>query len=239
MALLLIDISSEIGRVFSEFSYTGPFLVLLLCGLGLPLPEEVTLIGSGLLVYRGEVDFRWITIVCAVAILLGDSIPFLLGRRYGMSALRSTWIARIVHPEHFSRLERRFREHGNWATFVCRFFAGVRIPGYFLAGTLGMSYWRFLLLDSLGVLISVPLSIYLGFLFGGKIEELQGTMGDLHLLLGFLVLSLTLILLLRARRSRIAMKESRDRERAARLESVRAARDEAARDEGGPDGSGA
>ena len=42
----------------------------------------------------------------------------------------------------------RFQRHGNWAVFMCRFFAGVRIPGYFLAGTMGMSYGRFLLLES-------------------------------------------------------------------------------------------
>ena len=42
---------------------------------------------------------------------------------------------------------RRFEAHGNWATFFCRFVAGIRIPGYFVAGTMGMTYRRFLLLE--------------------------------------------------------------------------------------------
>lgn len=185
--------------------YTASFCVLLLCGLGLPLPEEVTLLGSGMLVAAGTLDFWASTLVCASAILLGDSIPFLLGRRYGEQATRIPWIARILHPERFDRLRQRFREHGNWATFSLRFLPGIRIPGYFVAGTLGMRFWRFLLLDLVGVTISVPTSIYLGRLFHESIEVLHARMQGLHLMLGFLALSLTLILM--------AMRQRRQRER--------------------------
>ena len=194
---------AEIGFLsdfFGEFSYSGPFLVLLLCGLGLPLPEEVTLIGSGVLLHLGEVSFVPISVVCGVAILLGDSVPFWLGRRYGMNALHVKWVARIVHPERFTRLRTRFEEHGVWATFACRFFAGIRIPGYFVAGTMGMRYSRFLLLDALGVLITVPLSIYLGKVFGGSVDRLEKTVGNMHLILAFLALSLVLILVLRRKK---------------------------------------
>lgn len=197
--MLLLSIQF-IQQFFGRFGYLGPFVVLLLCGVGLPLPEEVTLIGSGMLLYRGEVEFLPIIGVCSTAIILGDSIPFWLGRRYGMKALDIRWVGRVLHPERFARLHRRFKEHGNWATFACRFFAGVRLPGYFLAGTLGMSYPRFLLLDGLGVLISVPISIYAGVLFGGQVDRMKDALEDFHLLLAFLSISLILILFLRRRR---------------------------------------
>ncbi len=196
----LLEEPAFLETIFSDYSYAAPFVVLLLCGIGLPLPEEVTLIGSGLLLYQGKVDFLYISLVCSAAILIGDSIPFLLGRRYGLSALRIPWVARLVHPERFERLQRRFQDHGNWATFVCRFLAGIRIPGFFVAGMMEMRYPRFLLLDGLGVLVSVPVSIYAGKLFGDQVEKLEQTVGNLHLILAFLVLSLILILVLRARR---------------------------------------
>lgn len=200
--MLLIDATTSLGEIFGEFSYLAPFVVLLLCGIGAPLPEEVTLIGSGILLHRGEVEFVPIVLVCAAAILLGDSIPYWLGRRYGMNALQIRWVARILHPERFQRLQGRFEEHGNWATFACRFFAGVRIPGYFIAGTMGMRYVRFLLLDLLGVLISVPASIYLGRLFGENVERLKETVHDLHLILGVLVVVLLILLVIRTRWAR-------------------------------------
>jgi membrane protein DedA with SNARE-associated domain len=202
--MLFLEDPEWIGRFFGEFGYLAPFVVLLLCGLGLPLPEEVSLIGAGVLVHRGEVDFATVTVVCGVAILLGDSVPFWLGRRYGLAALRIRWVTRVVHPERFARLQKRFEEHGNWATFVCRFFAGVRIPGYFVSGMMGMSYPRFLVLDAFGVLISVPVSIWLGRLFADQMDELQAKMKDLHLVLAFLAISLALILFLRSAAKRAA-----------------------------------
>lgn len=217
----LIEQTGFLSGIFGEFSYLAPFVVLVLCGLGLPLPEEVTLIGSGLLYYRGEVEFVPIVVVCSVAILVGDSAPFWLGRRYGTSALKIPWVARLIHPDRFERMKVRFEEHGNWATFVCRFFAGVRIPGYFIAGTMGMRYTRFLLLDALGVLISVPISIYLGKVFGDKVDELKETIQDMHLILAFLALSLALILVVRHRRRRTRRSMERRARKAA--EAARAA----------------
>lgn len=214
----LIEQTGFLTTIFGEFSYLAPFVVLVLCGIGLPLPEEVTLIGSGLLLYRGEVEFVPIVLVCAVAILLGDSGPFWLGKRYGTSALKIRWVARLIQPDRFERMKARFEEHGNWATFACRFFAGVRIPGYFIAGTMGMRYTRFLLLDALGVLISVPISIYLGKVFGGKVDELKERMHDMHLILAFLALSLALILVVRHRRQRTRRSLARRARKAAASE---------------------
>jgi len=191
-----------VQELFGEYGYVASFSVLLLCGVGLPLPEEVTLIGSGMLVAAGTMEFVPAAAVCAAAILIGDSIPFWLGQRYGEAALKIRWVAKILHPERFARLRQAFRDHGNWATFSFRFVAGVRIPGYFVAGTMGMSYARFLLLDSLGVLISVPLSIWLGVVFSQSMEVLRQRIQDLHLVLGFLALSLVLILIVRTRSRR-------------------------------------
>lgn len=196
--MLLLEDPTILDQFFGDFGYLAPFVVLLLCGLGLPLPEEVSLIGAGVLVQQNQVEFATVSVVCAVAILLGDSVPFWLGRRYGLAALRVRWIARMVHPERFARLKQRFEEHGNWATFVCRFFAGVRIPGYFVAGMMGMSYARFVLLDALGVLLSVPLSIWIGKVFAEQMDTLQTNLGYLHLILAFLAVSLTLIMILRS-----------------------------------------
>jgi len=200
MDLVLLDLSASAQEVIQQFTYLGPFLVLLLCGLGLPLPEEVTLIGAGILVSQGRVDFVLISATCSVAILLGDMSPFFLGHHFGESVLRIPLIAKMLHPERFARVEKRFLDHGNWATFLCRFLPGIRIPGYFVAGTVGMKFWRFLVLDSLGVLISVPVSIHIGRLFGDQMDRLKTTMQSLHLVLGFLVVALVIVLVVTARK---------------------------------------
>jgi membrane protein DedA with SNARE-associated domain len=169
------DALEYLSTWFSRFHYLAPFTVLMLCGIGLPLPEEVTLIGCGLLVAQEHVGFWEITAVCSAAILLGDSIPYWLGRRWGLAALKNRLVTKVLHPERFALLERKFADNGNWAVFTCRFLPGLRIPGYFVAGTLGMSYTRFLVLDSLGVIVSVPTSIWVAHLFFEEFgHHLQG-----------------------------------------------------------------
>jgi membrane protein DedA with SNARE-associated domain len=93
--------------------------------------------------------------------------------------LKNRFVAKILHPERFAKLERRFEQNGNWAIFTCRFLPGLRIPGYFTAGTLRMSYARFMLIDSFGVLISVPTSIFLAKLFFDRFgDDLEGAQKD-------------------------------------------------------------
>lgn len=200
-------LTDYVEALFGRFHYLAPFTVLFLCGLGLPLPEEVALIGSGILLHQEKVQFLPITIVCSAAILLGDSVPYWIGRHWGLAALKGKWVAKILHPERFAKLERRFAEHGNWVVFSCRFMPGLRIPAYFVAGTLGMSYIRFLVLDSLGVLVSVPISIWFGKIFGGSIELLRGKMKDLHLILAFAVVATLIVVVWRTWKRRRDVRE--------------------------------
>lgn len=175
MFLAFASAAVDIAEIFGRFHYLGPWLFLMLCGLGAPLPEEAALIPAGAMLADPDnhLSFVYMTLVCTSAILLGDSLPFLLGKGYGLSILKLRWVSKVLHPERFASFERRFAEHGNWAIFTCRFLPGLRIPGYFIAGTLKMSYVRFLVLDSAGVLISVPTSIFAAKWVTEKFGEAQ------------------------------------------------------------------
>ncbi len=182
---------------FDRFGYLAPFSFLVGAGAGLPVPEEVTMVGSGFLLHRGLVDPFPIIATCYVATLLGDSIPFWLGRHFGVSVAQRPWARRILHPERMVLLRQRFDQHGNWAIFTCRFLPGVRMPGFFTAGTAGVSYGRFLLFDGLGALIMTPVWVLLGRSFGERIADLEDTVTDLNQYLGFFLATALLILALR------------------------------------------
>ena len=197
MDLLLLDLSEWVREFIENSSYLGPFVILLLCGVGLPLPEEVTLIAAGLLLHQGKVQFVPITLVCSIAILLGDSLPYLLGRKMGKRAIELKWVAKVLHPERFAIVEDKFQRHGSWVVFFCRFLPGIRIPAYFTAGTLRMGYLRFLILDTLGVLISVPTSIWIARAFGGQVEKMKEQMEHFHLILSFALVAVLSIVIFR------------------------------------------
>jgi membrane protein DedA with SNARE-associated domain len=187
-------LADYVTELIARFHYIAPFTVLFLCGLGLPIPEEVALIGAGIVLHQGKVEFVPITIVCSAAILLGDAVPYWIGRAWGLAALRKRTFSKILHPERFAKLERKFASHGNWVIFSCRFMPGLRIPAYFMAGTLKMAFARFVLLDFLGVLISVPASIWIGRIFGDSMDDLKKHTKDLHLILAFAVFAMAAVI---------------------------------------------
>lgn len=145
-----------------EYEYLAMFGILMACGIGLPLPEEVTLIGSGLLVGWHEADFWLATVACSFGILMGDSIIFGLGHHYGQRFLNSWPMHLVLTPTRQAKVQGFFEKHGSKALFLARFFPGVRIGVYAYAGSQRIAWGRFVLLDFLGVAISGPTSILVG-----------------------------------------------------------------------------
>lgn len=154
-----------------SYKYAAMFGVLFLCGLGLPLPEEFTLIAAGLAVGWEEANFWWASVACVIGILAGDSFIFAMGRYCGRWFLEARPMRWILSPRRKRKVQRVFEKHGRKTVFFARFFAGVRIGVYAYAGQHGMSWVRFLFLDLLGALISGPTSIFVGAFVAQKVAD--------------------------------------------------------------------
>ena len=160
------------------------FGVLILCGLGLPLPEEAVLVVSGYVVYRGQMTLEGAIGVCAAGILIGDGIVFFAGRFWGERVLRFRLVRRVMHPRRQRRFRRLFLRYGDGAVFLARFVAGLRAPAYFMAGSLGMRGWKWLVLDCAGVALSVPASLWLVSHFGEEIDRAREGLATFHFWVG-------------------------------------------------------
>lgn len=161
-----------LSSLFLEYSYAAVFGVLLLCGLGLPVPEEITLIAAGVAVFEGRAELVPMICVTVVGILAGDCVLLYWGRRYGPALLEKKIFRKLLHADRMAKVRRQFELHGSKAVFFARFFAGIRPCAYFTAGTLGMRFRTFVLLDLVGALLSAPISVWLGCRFGAEIEQL-------------------------------------------------------------------
>jgi membrane protein DedA with SNARE-associated domain len=198
--------------LLERFKYAAMFGILFLCGLGLPLPEEVTLLASGLAVGWKQADFLLASIACVTGILAGDLLIFVLGRVFGRSFLASRPMQCILTEKRQAKITGLFAKHGAKAVFFARFFAGVRIGVYAYAGQHGMGVFRFIFLDFLGALISGPTSIFIGKIAAERIAEPEAARAFaedlvrrghhwLWLILGVAALLLVLHWLIRRRRA--------------------------------------
>jgi membrane protein DedA with SNARE-associated domain len=135
-----------------QYKYFAMFGALFLCGIGLPVPEEITLLTSGLAV--GWKNAHWLLagLSCVAGILAGDAVIFGLGRYYGRVFMTSRATRWIFTRKRQAKVRKLFSEHHSKTVFIARFFTGLRIVVYAYAGQHGMSWSRFLLLDCLASL---------------------------------------------------------------------------------------
>lgn len=167
-------LKSLVENTTGGVSYALIFGVLLACGLGLPLPEDVSLILGGFLVYQQKAHLGPMMLTGYLGILVGDSLIFYFGRRVGtrVGQKEGGFFARIVTPAKRAQAEGLFKKHGEKIIFIARFLPGLRSVTYFTAGSVKMKYSHFAFFDSVAALISAPVFIYLGFRFGGDLETL-------------------------------------------------------------------
>jgi membrane protein DedA with SNARE-associated domain len=143
-----------------------------------------------------------------VGIIAGDSVMFLLGRKFGKTLKENPngFFARVFSAERRARVEQLFTKHGEKIVFVARFMPGVRTPTYFTAGSVGMKYRRFAFFDSVAALASAPVFVWLGYYFGAELETLIGAIrkGQRAVLGGLLLVAVVLFVVARFRARREA-----------------------------------
>jgi membrane protein DedA with SNARE-associated domain len=160
--------------VLSKFSYVGLFAVLIAAGLGIPLPEDIPLLAAGWLVYRGGADLTLMILTGLLGVLVGDTLLFSMGRRYGDHIVDHRWLRRIAKPWLVEKARRMYAGHGAKILFAARFMPGIRSVLFLTAGVFKVSYWKFLAIDGFAALISVPVWVWVGWKFSGRIEEVLG-----------------------------------------------------------------
>jgi membrane protein DedA with SNARE-associated domain len=174
------------------------FFILTACGLGLPLPEDIPLIAAGYLIWQQDIKTFPTFLIAIIAILIGDSLLFFIGRKLGSSINETKKpIFRFMRPQKIAKAEALFEKYGDWVVFLGRFVAGIRAMIFCCAGILKMPYLRFIFFDGLAAFLSVPLWImggfYLGVYFGDEIDKI---LLSIKVYKNYFLLTIIIILLL-------------------------------------------
>jgi membrane protein DedA with SNARE-associated domain len=157
--------------IFTHYGYIAVFVMLLICGFGVPVPEDVTLVTGGVIAGLGYANPHVMFAVGMAGVIIGDGIMFSLGRGYGDRIVQAPLFRRVLTPQRFEQAQIAFEKYGRWVMFVARFLPGLRTPVFFTAGmTRKVSFLTWFVMDGFAALISVPVWIYLGY-FGAQNRE--------------------------------------------------------------------
>ncbi len=155
---------------FAE-SWPGLFVLCVCCGLIVPVPEDVVVVWAGLLIDEGKLDWGETLLAVCVGCYIRDIAAFLLGRWVGGWVLSQRGIMKLLGRRRMQRAHAFLEHRGSSGIFLGRFLVGMRVPVFFMAGSLGLSFRRFALADALGMLPSSGLLIWAGYRFGHPVFD--------------------------------------------------------------------
>jgi membrane protein DedA with SNARE-associated domain len=161
-------------NLINNFPYLGIFVTLILGGIGLPFPEDATLLLSGFLIAHGTIKLFPTFLIVYPLILIIDFFVFFVGKRYGRMLVRHKIFGKLISPEKLLKLEDKFRRRGALVILFGRHILGLRTPIFLAAGVTRMSITKFLIVDGTTALLTVALFWGgIGLLGDSRIEVLN------------------------------------------------------------------
>ena len=157
----------------AKYTYLAMLLLLGAAGLGVPVSEDLTLLLAGALSGQQVTRF-WPTLAAAyLGVLLGDVLIYHWGAKLGPAAYQHPRIAKHLSEHRREKLRMHFQKHGFLTVVVGRHTPLLRAPVFFLAGASAVPPWKFLLADGLSAMVTVPLVVSLGYLFGDHLDDVR------------------------------------------------------------------
>jgi len=146
-AILFLIIFCETGLVVTPF-----------------LPGDSLLFAVGALASTGAVDLWLVVLLLSIAAILGDSVNYLVGYKFG--DYLTTHQSNIVKKEYLDKTHDFYERYGGRTIVLARFVPIVRTFAPFVAGMGSMTYSHFLTYNIVGGLVWIFSLSFLGFFFG-------------------------------------------------------------------------
>jgi membrane protein DedA with SNARE-associated domain len=157
-------------NLIQHLGYVGIVLLLVLGGLGLPVPEEAPIILAAVLSKKGTMWWPAALASCFVGVLLGDFVVYLLGFFYGEKVLSLRLTRQFLTRARETQIKGYFHRHGFKILVLGRFAVGFRTAAYLTAGILRLPMLKLFVIDLFAASLSTLLMFGLGYRFAEWIE---------------------------------------------------------------------
>jgi membrane protein DedA with SNARE-associated domain len=157
MSGLLSQIAQHSYLIIASIIFAG--------SLGMPVPASLTLVGSGATAASGTLNASAVFLIALVAMLLGDSLLFVLGRYMGWGLLGLMCKVSRNPETCIMQSAESFYRRGRKTLIIAKFIPGVSAMVPPLAGSMKMPFGQFLGLDLVGATLWILAYGGAGFLF--------------------------------------------------------------------------
>ena len=162
-----------VSGIIDQFPYIGLFMLLILGGMGLPFPEDATLILCGFLISAEVVKPVPVLLVVYVGLLIADFFIFLVGNKYGGAVINHPVFHKFISSQRLKFIEDQFAKKGIWLILAGRHLAILRAQIFLAAGVMKMSPLKFLAADAVSAVLTMSLMIGAGYVGGNSLEVIK------------------------------------------------------------------
>jgi membrane protein DedA with SNARE-associated domain/rhodanese-related sulfurtransferase len=164
----------------------GPALVFvnaLAAALGLPVPAMPTLVLFGAMAALQPASIGSqllpVLVLAVFASVIGDSVWFWAGRRYGGATLKTLCRLSLSRDTCVKKTERFFGRWGVRVLTVSKLVPGLSLLSVPMAGAVGTPYRAFVAHDGVGAAIWATLGLGLGVIVSRQVDWMFATIGRL------------------------------------------------------------
>jgi membrane protein DedA with SNARE-associated domain len=149
--------------LMARHGYGLTFGLLLAEAVGIPFPAAIALVAAGAAVASHALWGPYVVLAAVLALLLGDTVQFWLGRYMGWALLG--FLCRVsINPETcILRSAESFYKRGKITLVIAKFIPGVNTMAAPLAGSMKMRFWQFLRLDFAGAIVYAFTYLLIGY----------------------------------------------------------------------------
>lgn len=178
---------------FTRFGGAALLIILLIIILSTLLSEDLTCIGAGLLAARGLIGFWPAVGACLTGIIIGNMAVYLTGRYMGKAALRKAPFKWFISEQDLLKSTEWFRSRGSAIIVSSRFLPGSRLPVYFTAGIIDITFWKFSFYFLLSAMIWTPLLVGLSMFLGHELLQFFSLYQEYTFVIPLLIIILLII----------------------------------------------
>jgi membrane protein DedA with SNARE-associated domain len=180
---------TDVIAVIAHHGYLALFLAVLAEAINLPLPAAIALITAGAATAAHTLQLPGVVAAAVLAMLLGDSLMFVLGREMGWGLLG--FLCKVsINPETcILRSAESFYRRGRVTLLIAKFIPGVNAMAPPLAGSMKMRYGQFLWLDAAGALLYALSYAILGFVFRDFLASITHSFHAAGHVVGYILIS--------------------------------------------------
>ena len=155
---------SDLLSMMARHGYALTFVLLLAEAIGLPFPAAIALVAAGAAVASHTLAGPGVLLAAMIALVLGDTAQFWLGRYSGW-ALLGLLCRLSMNPETcILRSAESFYKRGKITLVIAKFIPGINTMAAPLAGSMKMRFGQFLRLDMAGCLLYTGTYLMVGYL---------------------------------------------------------------------------